>query len=97
MSENPRHHLEIEIRRMIDTAIMDFDLNTLAALGDLLWEFADTAGFNASDLSAATSEARRQVRGEAEAAARLEAARQRRPGETESEHLARMKLWGLEE
>lgn len=95
MSEGPRHYLEIEIRKMIEVSIADFDLKHLAALGDVLWEFADTAGLNASDLSAATSDARRQVRGEAEAAARLEAAKARRPGETDAEYAARMISWGF--
>lgn len=90
-----RHYLEIEIRKLIDIAIADFDMKTLAALGDALWEFADTEGLDASGLNAATRESKRQLRGEAEADARLATARERRPGETDAEHLARMKLWGL--
>ena len=92
---SPRPYLEIEIRKLIETAIAELDLKKLAALGDVLWEFADTAGLNATDLSAATSDARRQVRGEAEAAARLETAKLRRPGETDAAYAARLTLWGL--
>ena len=95
MSEGPRYYLEIEIRRLIEAVIADPDTKKLADIADSIWLTADIAGFNVTDLAQTTSQVRRQLRGEAEAAARLATARQRRPGETDAEHAARLLLWGL--
>lgn len=107
MSEGPRYYLEIAIRQVVDAVIADADLRQLSILADAIEEgvFAmyvkplhmrpPPMHAEATSMNAAASDVRRQARQEKEAAARLETAKQQRPGETDAEHAARMRLWGL--
>lgn len=101
MSDPRTEPIAVALRAVLEDAIATADLERLVAFAYVVFEAVSDRSDGNWDLKNAlfyaTRDGASQVRDDKEAARRLALAKQRRPGETDSEYAARLKLWGLDD